>query len=432
MQHLWNRIKKLILFLIAIFVICFVITLLGNVDLAANISTFIIFVLPLYLIYLGISEIRYHHDLKKKSNNLEKVTQTNNTNDTTLQVQKNKGVNDLHDNVKEKHDTKNEPVFHHTDSEIKKDQTNKSNNTKGTHSELSNVSSSYAFMVTPTSIETVQHSSSNKKVPYTIHHLRRSLYNFVVVDCETTGLKRNSKVIQLSAIRYYHDRPVETFNEYINPEMTIPEKVTLLTGIDDEKVKNSHKFSEVADRFTQFVRDLPWVGHNINSFDIPILVNNGIQLDDFKTIDTLPLSRKKLNMPHYGLENLKKYYGIQNMSHDSLEDCKTTAVVYQHLRDNLLDPVNPDYSSVPQTLVGKQFAISGNFQGYSRSDVEELVRSHGGIVKGISHRTDYLIDGQQTSKALTDSVHSNKELKAREYGIPVLSLNEFKKIMESN
>lgn len=431
MRHLWNRLKNVILILIAIFTICFVISLLGNIDLAANISTFVTFALPIYLIYLVTSEIIYHRNLKRKSNNPINVPQTGSNNDKPRQTSKQKPLNYIENNQKEKHDIKKEPAIQYSDSSIQRDENNESIS-KTVKPKLTKSSSNYEFRITPTSIEEVQPNRPAKNKTFNIHHLRRALYNFVVVDCETTGLEKDAKIIQLSAIRYHHDLPVDIFNEYINPETDIPEKVTALTGIDNEMVKDAHRFSEISDQFIQFVSDLPWVGHNINNFDIPILINNGIQLDDFKTVDTLQLSRKKLTMDHYGLENLKAYYGIQTRSHNSLEDCKTTAIVYKHLRDNLLDPVSPAYSSISQTLAGKQFAISGVFPEYSRKDVEEMISSHGGIVKGISHRTDYLIDGKQISKSLTDGIHSAKELKAKEYGIAVLSLDELKRMMESN
>lgn len=294
----------------------------------------------------------------------------------------------------------------------------------------------YGVQVTPAGLSTINnlkiHPIKQSNTDLTIHHLRRKLFNFVVVDCETTGLSRNSKIIQLSAIRYLHDKPVETFDEYVNPGEPISANVTALTGIDDNMVANAPVFSKIKNKFATFVGTLPWVGHNINSFDIPVLINNGYPLKEVQTIDTLPLARKKLHMDSYGLENLKTYYGIQNGSHNALEDCKTTAVVYQHLRDDLITPVSPDYSSIPQTLTGKQFAISGSFPGYSRADVKEMIVSHGGVVKGVSHKTDYLIDGTQISDALTDGIHSSKELKARDYGIKFLSLSEFMKMAEDN
>lgn len=266
-----------------------------------------------------------------------------------------------------------------------------------------------------------------------VHHLRRRLYNFVVVDIETTGLEPDAKVIQLSAIRYQKDKPVASFNKYINPgNLPLPPKITAITGITNEQLKDAPSFSEISNSFMTFVGKLPWVGHNINRFDVPRLIRNGLPLRELSTIDTLKLARKKLSLEHYGLENLKYYYNIHNGSHNALEDCKTNAIVYQHLRDDKLSPVQADYSEIKKELEGLTFVITGAFAGYSRSDVEDLITSHGGIVRSsVSHKTNYLVDGAQISDALTDGVHSSKELKAQEYGTNILDLDGLKQLISA-
>lgn len=416
MKHFWKRIKSLLISLAIIFTFCVILSILNQVNVAANIATLITLLLPLYLVYLCISEIIYHHKTKKEA----QIHELKNNN---MPHKKNSVNSTLENNVEKqsgKHITNAQNPVQKASKPIQKNKYTKTS---------PHVDSSSTIKITSTPIEKIHTHRKTTAKPYTLHHLRRKLYNFVVVDCETTGLPRDSKVIQLSAIRFFHDNPVETFNEYVNPGIPIPGEITAITGIDDATVRNAPKFSEIKDKFSAFVGTLPWVGHNINSYDIPVLFNNGLAISDISTIDTLKLAENKLNMDHYGLADLKKYFGIQNGSHNSLEDCKTNAIVYQHLRDDNLAPVQADYSSIPQVLAGKQFAISGSFSGYSKADIKEMVVSHGGIVKGISHRTDYLIDGTQTSKSLTDGVHSNKELKARDYGIPIISITEFKHML---
>lgn len=276
-------------------------------------------------------------------------------------------------------------------------------------------------------------AASQKSSELVIHHLRRNLYNFVVVDIETTGLSSDSKIIQLSAIRYEHDKPVANYNKYINPgNLPLPAKITAITGITSEQLINAPSFSDVDKSFIDFVGTLPWVGHNINRFDIPHLVRNGLSMSKFSTLDTLKLARKKLNLDHYGLEYLKHYYSIHNGSHNAIEDCKTNAIVYQRLRDDELSPVQPDNSKEHNGLDGLTFVITGAFAGHSRSDIEEMITSHGGIVRtSVSHRTDYLVDGTQISESLTDGIHSSKELKAKEYGTEILDLDKLNQLIST-
>ena len=68
----------------------------------------------------------------------------------------------------------------------------------------------------------------------TVHHLRRKLKDFVVIDIETTGLQRDAKIIQLSSVKYKKDELVDTFNRYINPGIPVPADVSAITGITDQ------------------------------------------------------------------------------------------------------------------------------------------------------------------------------------------------------
>lgn len=296
-----------------------------------------------------------------------------------------------------------------------------------------NIRVSFGKLNQSTKVKPTKKIKTNLSSKPLIHHLRRKLYNFVVVDIETTGLEPDARVIQLSAIRYENDKPIANYNKYVNPgNLPLPAKITAITGITNEQLKNAPTFSSIIESFMTFVGTLPWVGHNINRFDIPRLIRNGLPLHELSTIDTLKLARKKLSLEHYGLENLKHYYNIHNGSHNALEDCKTNATVYQHLRDDELSPIQSDYTELKRELEGLTFAITGAFAGYSRNDVEELIKSHGGIVRSsVSHKTNYLIDGTQVSDSLTDGIHSSKELKAREYGTNILDLDGLKQLIST-
>ena len=296
-----------------------------------------------------------------------------------------------------------------------------------------NIKVSFGKLSQSTKAKPIKKIKTNLSSEPIVHHLRRKLSNFVVVDIETTGLGPDARVIQLSAIRYENDKLVASYNKYVNPgNLPLPAKITAITGITNEQLKDAPTFSDVIESFMTFVGDLPWVGHNINRFDIPCLIRNGLPLREFSTIDTLKLARKKLSLEHYGLENLKHYYNIHNGSHNALEDCKTNVIVYQHLRDDELSPIQSDYTELKGELEGLTFAITGAFAGYSRSDVEELIKSHGGIVRSsVSHKTNYLIDGTQVSDSLTDGIHSSKELRAREYGTNILDLDGLKQLIST-
>ena len=69
----------------------------------------------------------------------------------------------------------------------------------------------------------------------------------IVFDLETTGLDLvNDHIIQISYIKVYPDDKEERENIFVNPGISVPEKVTLLTGISNDDVKDAPTFKEIA------------------------------------------------------------------------------------------------------------------------------------------------------------------------------------------
>lgn len=261
--------------------------------------------------------------------------------------------------------------------------------------------------------------------------MRRKLYSFVVVDLETTGLNRHTdQITQISAVKFVNDKKVSSYNQYVKPTVPISRAASVKTGITEEFLKDKPRFEEVKRDFLNFVGDLPWVGHNIARFDIPMLINSGLGVEDYYVLDTWPLARKSLNLDHYNLETLKNYFGIQNRSHNALADCETNALVYQHLRNGDLERVHISQSH-SKKLDGLRFVITGEFTGVSRKELIDKIKLNGGkYTSAVSHLTNYLIDGTQVSDRLTDGTHSSKELKAKEYGTKIISLEEFYSLLK--
>jgi DNA ligase (NAD+) len=73
-------------------------------------------------------------------------------------------------------------------------------------------------------------------------------------------------------------------------------------------------------------------------------------------------------------------------------------------------------------LTGKSFVITGTLANVSRDEVRLLIEQHGGKVLGsVSSRIQYVLAGEAAGSKLE---------KARKLGIPVLSLNEFHRMLE--
>ncbi|WP_339327091.1 3'-5' exonuclease [Ligilactobacillus salivarius] len=129
------------------------------------------------------------------------------------------------------------------------------------------------------------------------------------------------------------NKKIAVFNEYINPHTKLSDFIINLTGITQDVVDHGKELNDIKDDFISFYGDLPLVGHYINGFDIKFLIANNLVIKNVATIDTLPLARK-LDLENAKLPTVKNFLGINNNSHDSLDDCYTTNALYQFAKEN--------------------------------------------------------------------------------------------------
>lgn len=222
-------------------------------------------------------------------------------------------------------------------------------------------------------------------------------HDYVVIDIESTGLARDKdEVIQLSAIKYYNDKQVEQFDTFVKPVQPLTGFISNLTGITAQMLEDAPTFHEIASSYRSFIGNYPIVGHNIVRFDIPFLKANGMTFGDNRLIDTFLLAKtKRVPASKYSLPTLKNYFDIHNRSHNSLNDCKTTAIVYQHLAaDELASVLVKNHH---QSIFDHQkVVVYGTFEGISNSQMKQLVVKYGGrVTQEISKDVDIFIDGEK-------------------------------------
>ncbi len=88
----------------------------------------------------------------------------------------------------------------------------------------------------------------------------------------------------------------------------------------------------------------------------------------------------------------------------------------------IIEKYNPDAT---EKFLGKIFVVSGVFEKFSRDDLKKTIEDNGGKVgSSISSKTDFVVAG--------DNMGPAKLEKANQLGIPIISENEFLKMIHEN
>lgn len=88
--------------------------------------------------------------------------------------------------------------------------------------------------------------------------------------------------------------------------------------------------------------------------------------------------------------------------------------------------VQPEGEGQPQSFAGVNFVVTGSVNHFAnRDEVKAVIEARGGKVTGsVTSKTNYLINNDVTS-------NSSKNKKAKELGIPIISEEEFLKMLEN-
>ncbi len=173
----------------------------------------------------------------------------------------------------------------------------------------------------------------------TVRTNRSSLFKYIALDIETTGLKtRESEIIEIAAIRFEDFEPVECFSTFIKPRKEIPASATQINGITNDMVKNAPEIHNIIPALQNYLANYPIVGHNV-SFDLKFLFSYGVDFFKIKRkyFDTLPLY-KKFNPDSYNYKldticsNVKI---IRPDTHRALDDAIATGILFQSLVDEI-------------------------------------------------------------------------------------------------
>ena len=164
---------------------------------------------------------------------------------------------------------------------------------------------------------------------------------FVVFDLETTGLSSAyEKITEIGAVKIKNGEIVERFSTFVNPEKTISEKITELTGITNEMVKDAPSEKQALEAFFSFWDSkTPLVAHNA-SFDIGFLYEAAKRCNvDFTpcSIDTFPLAKALYpSLKNYKLDTVAEHLECSDFNHHrALDDANVLAEIFLKMLDRL-------------------------------------------------------------------------------------------------
>ncbi|MBE6876381.1 MAG: 3'-5' exonuclease [Ruminococcus sp.] len=160
--------------------------------------------------------------------------------------------------------------------------------------------------------------------------------DYIIFDLETTGFTpENCQIIEIGAIKFSNGKEMSRFHEYVKISGSVPKKITKLTGITDEMLSDGKDIKTILENFKEYIGNSVLIAHNV-SFDMRFLqsfyyTELGYCLVN-KVLDTLPLARRYMTeLENHKLITIKQYFQLDIDSHNALDDCYVTYILYQHI-----------------------------------------------------------------------------------------------------
>ena len=158
--------------------------------------------------------------------------------------------------------------------------------------------------------------------------------DYISFDLEFNKHQDKTHLIQVSAVHFKDGEEVGAFDSYVYTDVPLKSFINGLTGITTETLKDAPKVEEVLQKFQEFIGNLPLVGYNAAKSDLPILQEYGLDYREQYLVDLYNEALERRSSDLHGIANLKlqtvaSFLGFKGQSHNSLEDARMTARVYE-------------------------------------------------------------------------------------------------------
>lgn len=154
--------------------------------------------------------------------------------------------------------------------------------------------------------------------------------SLAVFDLETTGLDvSKDRILEIAILKVHPDGTTEEYLKRVNPGIPIPTESSEIHGIYEKDIKDAPTFKEIASEVTAFIGDSDLAGYNSNKFDIPVLaeellrVENDFNVANRKFVDVQNIFHK---MEQRTLVAAYSFYCNKDLvnAHSALSDATAT------------------------------------------------------------------------------------------------------------
>lgn len=165
------------------------------------------------------------------------------------------------------------------------------------------------------------------------------LEKYVAFDVEFNTVDDVEHLIQISAVKFEDGKEVAAFDSFVYSDIPLNSFVVGLTGITQEKVLTAPKASVVLAELKGFIGDLAVIGYNAHKSDLPILLENGLdlamnyRLDVYEIADSMR-DNKLHGIKNFQLKSLASFFDVaEKNAHNALADARMTANVYEAMKE---------------------------------------------------------------------------------------------------
>lgn len=190
----------------------------------------------------------------------------------------------------------------------------------------------------------------------------------IVFDLETTGFSgQDDRITEIGAVKIKNGEVIESFNTFVNPKRPIPYRITEITGITDDMVKDAPEEKEAIENFICFIGNKILIAHNA-SFDMSFLIatagRNNIEIKN-TYIDTVTISRTIFKeIKNHKLDTVAKHLNLEKFNHHRASD---DANILAHIFFKITDIFKNEYN------INKISQINTNLSG---SDPKKIRPNH--------------------------------------------------------